>query len=159
MSEASRLTVGEQQAWRAYVEMQHRLERYLGRALQRDFGLSEADFEVLVNLSESPGSCMRAVDLGRATQWEKSRLSHHLRRMEDRGLVRRQAGSGRYPEIVLTGAGRAAIEAAAPANAARVRQLFVEVLGPDRLDTMRAIAEDVMAAITAHQEADCTGDN
>jgi DNA-binding MarR family transcriptional regulator len=98
---------------------------------------------------------MRASELGKATQWEKSRLSRHLSRMEKRGLIRREASDTRYPEIVLTDAGRKAIEACAPANAARVRKLFVEVLGHDRLAALREASAEVLAAIDAHTTLDC----
>ena len=154
MTAESWLSEDEQNAWRSFVAMRHRLERTLERHLQREFGLSASDFEVLVNLSESPGGRMRAVELGRATQWEKSRMSHHLSRMAKRGLIRRVAGDARYPEIELTGAGRDAITAGAPANAARVRKLFIDVLGPERLALIGAASEDVLVAIEADQSAD-----
>jgi DNA-binding MarR family transcriptional regulator len=67
--------------------------------------------------------------------------------MESRGLVRREANDARYPDIVLTDAGLAAIKASAPANAARIRELFIDVLGPDRLATLRQAADDVVAAV------------
>jgi DNA-binding MarR family transcriptional regulator len=150
------LTGDEQRAWRRYVEMQHGLERHLAQHLQREFGLSGSDFEILVNLSESSSGRMRAVELADATQWEKSRLSHHLSRMEKRGLIAREPGGNRYPEIVLTDAGSNAIKACAPANAARVRQLFLDVLGAERLATLSEIAGDVVAAIDEHRQSDCT---
>ena len=149
------LTVEEQRAWRRYVEMQHGLERHLAQHTQREFGLSESDFEILVNLSESSNGRMRAVELADATQWEKSRLSHHLSRMEKRGLIAREPGESRYPKVALTDAGWKAIKACAPANAARVRQLFVDVLGSRRLAVLSEIADDVIAAIAEHQQSDC----
>ncbi|BBY55503.1 winged helix-turn-helix transcriptional regulator [Mycobacterium koreense] len=156
MPDRKRLSVEQQQAWRSFIETEHRLERHLSQHLQREFGLSAADFEVLVNLSEAPGDRMRMFALGEATQWEKSRLSHHLSRMERRGLVRRDSGDRRYPDIVLTDTGRAAITAAAPANAERVRTLFVEALGPERLALIRDACDDVAAALARHQDGDCT---
>ncbi len=140
----------ELRAWRSFVDMHHLLERHLISQLQSEFGLSGSDFEILVNLSEAPGGRMRAYELGRATLWEKSRLSHHLRRMESRGLVTRETTEGtdvRYPHIVLTDAGAAAIASAAPANAARVRRLFVDVLGAERLAVFREASDDVIAAV------------
>jgi DNA-binding MarR family transcriptional regulator len=149
------LTDDEQRAWRAYLAMHHTLFRHLHRHLQRECGLSDPDFEILVNLSEAEGARMRASALVEATQWEKSRLSHHLSRMEARGLVRREPGNGRYPEIVLTDTGLATLEACAPANAARVRELFIDVVGADRLEVLRGIADDVVAAVAEHQRTDC----
>ena len=95
---------------------------------------------------------MRAVDLGRATKWEKSRLSHHLGRMEKRGLIRREEGEARYPHIVLTERGWDAIRTCAPANASRVRELFVEPIGPDRLNILNQAFNDVIAAVRDHED-------
>ncbi|MFV9634233.1 MarR family winged helix-turn-helix transcriptional regulator [Mycobacterium neumannii] len=156
MAGKGRLTEEELGAWRAFVTMRHRLERHLVMHLQREFGLSDSDFEILVNLSEAPKGRMRAYELGRATHWEKTRLSHHLSRMQKRGLIRREESTGRYPDIVLTDTGRAAINASAPANAARVRELFIDVLGPKRLAAFREASEDVIAAIEDHLANDCT---
>ena len=157
MADDAQLTDDQQAAWRSFVEMRHLLERHLASHLQREFGLSDSDYEVLVNLSEAPGGRMRAFELGQATQWEKSRMSHHLTRMEKRGLVRRsEASGGRYPDVVLTDAGRAAITSSAPANAERVRKLFVDVLGPDRLAMFREASDDVIAAIREHLRDDCS---
>ena len=108
----------EQKAWRSYLLMRKTLETHMARHLQREFGLSGSDFEILVNLSEAETGRMRAFELGEATQWEKSRMSHHLTRMEKRGLIRKEACDARYPEIAITDEGLAAIQACAPAHAA-----------------------------------------
>ena len=152
------LTGEELAAWRSFVDMRHLLERHLAAHLQREFGLSATDFEVLVTLSEAPKGRMRAYELGEVTQWEKSRLSHHLTRMEKRGLVRRERSDGRYPDVVITDAGAAAVAAAAPANAQRVREFFVDVLGPQRLAAMGAASRDVVAALRDHMDRDCALD-
>jgi DNA-binding MarR family transcriptional regulator len=160
MADRSRLDPDELAAWRSFVDMHHRLERHLARQLQRDFGLSDSDYEILVSLSEAPGGRMRAYELGQATLWEKSRLSHHLSRMEKRGLVSREVdpdADARYPSVALTPAGRTAIESAAPVNAARVRELFIDVLGPKRLALFREASEDVLAAIEEHHPESSTG--
>lgn len=149
MPDKHQLSEDELAAWRSFVEMRHALERHLGRKLQREFGLSDSDFEVLVNLSEAPGGRLRAFELGHATRWEKSRLSHHLSRMEKRGLVRRDVVDARYPDVVLTEAGWDAIESSAPVNAARVKKLFIDVLGPERLAMLHKASDDVAAAINA----------
>ncbi len=151
MADKPWLSDEEQTAWRSYVLMRRTLETHLARQMQRECGLSPSDFEILVNLSESQTGRMRAVDLGAATQWEKSRISHHLRRMEKRGLIRREDGDARYPDIVITDIGLQAIRACAPANAARVRKLFVEILGPSRLRVLREAFEDVITAVNEHE--------
>lgn len=152
MTDSNGLEGDASSGWRSFIEMHHLLERHLVRHLQREFGLSDSDFEVLVNLSEASGGRMRAFELATATQWEKSRMSHHLGRMEKRGLVHREASEARYPDVVLTDAGRSAIASAAPANAARVRELFVDVVGPERLAVIKAASDDVLQAIRAHMD-------
>ncbi len=145
----------EQQAWRSYLLMGRTLETHLTRHLQREFGLSGSDFEILVNLSESETGRMRAYELGAATQWEKSRMSHHLARMEKRGLIRKEACNARYPEIVLTDEGRAAIKACAPHHAGRVRELFVDVLGKERMVALGEAAREVLEAVEKHERTSC----
>jgi DNA-binding MarR family transcriptional regulator len=145
----------EQKAWRSYLLMRRTLETHLARHLQREFGLSESDFEILVNLSESETGRMRAYELGEATQWEKSRMSHHLTRMEKRGLIRKEACEARYPEIVLTDEGLAAIKACAPGHAGRVRELFIDVLGKERVVAIGDAAAEVVDAVEKHQRTAC----
>lgn len=145
----------EQKAWRSFLLMIRTLETHLERHLQREFGLSKSDFEILVNLSESETGRMRAQQLGKATQWEKSRISHHLSRMEKRGLIRKEACDSRYPEIVLTDEGLAAIKACAPAHAARVRAFLVDVLGTDRMIALGEASDEVIEAIERHCRTDC----
>ncbi|MFI5695852.1 MarR family winged helix-turn-helix transcriptional regulator [Kribbella sp. NPDC051586] len=145
----------EQKAWRSYLLMTRTLETHLERHLQRDFGLSKSDFEILVNLSESASGRMRAFELSRSTQWEKSRLSHHLTRMEKRGLIRKEACESRYPEIAITEEGLAAIKECAPAHAARVREFFVDVFGPDRMTVLGEVSDEVVATIGKHCDTAC----
>ncbi|MFI1867317.1 MarR family winged helix-turn-helix transcriptional regulator [Streptomyces jumonjinensis] len=146
------LDEAEQRAWRSYLHMQRLLTVRLSSRMQRDFDLSAADYEILVNLSEAAHGRMGPGELAEATQWEKSRLSHHLTRMERRGLVSREPSrTGRYPDVQLTEAGRAAIRRAAPAHAADVRALFVDVLGPQHLARFAEDCRAVTAALDAEQ--------
>jgi DNA-binding MarR family transcriptional regulator len=152
VSEPRWLNATEQRAWRSFVEMQAKLRRRVARQLQREAGLSESDYEVLVNLSEAPGGRLRALQLGLATQWEKSRLSHHITRMAERGLVVRErcATDSRGAFVVLTPAGRATIEAAAPLHVEHVRRWFVDALTAEQLELLAEISE----AVTAHLATD-----
>ena len=79
----------EMSAWRTFYEMQEVLRGRLEQQLQADSGLSNADYTVLVALSETTGGHLRAVELGRRLGWEKSRLHHQLTRMCRRGLIPR----------------------------------------------------------------------
>jgi DNA-binding MarR family transcriptional regulator len=149
------LTRREQRAWRGFVGMKNGLTRRVARDLQKDTGLSAADYEVLVQLSEAPGGRLRAYELGGVTQWEKSRLSHHITRMVDRGLVKREACAtdSRGAFVVMTAAGRKAIEAAAPLHVEHVRRWFVDALTPAQLDALAEISEAVVAKLDEDPEA------
>jgi DNA-binding MarR family transcriptional regulator len=87
MAEAPWLDAREQRAWRAFLDVCRELLAELNRQLTRDAGLSGADYELLVPLSETPEGRMRPRDLGRQVDWDRSRLSHQIRRMQERGLV------------------------------------------------------------------------
>jgi DNA-binding MarR family transcriptional regulator len=151
MAEPRWLDDNEQHAWRAFLEMRKRLFASLVQEHQQQFGLSAADYEILVNLSEAPTGRMRSFELCESTQWEKSRLSHHLKRMEQRGLVSREAtDNARSPNFMLTEAGLTAITNAAPAHAANVRAWFVDALGPERLALFAKDCEAVCDALDAH---------
>lgn len=134
--------------------MQGRLRSRLGSRLQRETGLSEADYEVLVNLSEAPGGRLRPSEIGGATNWEKSRISHHVRRMEARGLVKRTAcpTDRRGALVALTAAGRRAIGDAAPRHVQHVRDAFVDALTPAQLDALADISEAVLARLAEEPE-------
>jgi DNA-binding MarR family transcriptional regulator len=155
MSRPRWLTRREQRAWRAFVDMQHLLVGRVARDLQRETGLSAGDYEVLVQLSEAPNGRLRAFELGGMTQWEKSRLSHHITRMVDRGLVKREScpTDNRGAFVVMTAAGRKAIEAAAPLHVEHVRRWFIDSLTPDQLDALAEISERVMANVKDDPEA------
>jgi DNA-binding MarR family transcriptional regulator len=141
------LNAQEQRAWRSFLDMELRLSRVLGRELQRQTGLSNADYAVLVHLSEAPAGRMRPFELGDAAGFEKSRLSHQLTRMERRGLVERQLcpSDSRGSFVALTAAGRTAIEVAAPFHVAQVRRWFLSPLTPEQLDALTSIAEVLLA--------------
>ncbi|MCU1397495.1 MAG: MarR family transcriptional regulator, partial [Acidimicrobiales bacterium] len=97
------LDAREARAWRGFMTMQGKVRRSIAQHLQREAGLSEADYEVLVHLSEADGGRMRAVELGAATQWEKSRLFHQITRMHGRGLVTKEScGNARHAHVALT---------------------------------------------------------
>lgn len=136
----------EQQAWRGLVTLQAQLNARLRRSLQRNDGFSDATYAVLVHLSESADGRLRAFELGEALQWEKSRLSHQLRRMEQRGLVER-AGcetDRRGAHVALTVEGRRAIEAAAPGHLDEVRRSFFAALTPGQVDAFSEICAAVL---------------
>jgi DNA-binding MarR family transcriptional regulator len=151
MTETRWLTPSESRAWRALRQFQTPLATALNRQLLRDSTLSTADYEVLVVLSETDGGALRAGELGRLTGWEKSRLSHHIKRMEARQLVERQdcVTDGRGLLVAITDRGRQALEEAAPGHVAAVREYVVDLLTPEQLAVLAEIGEAVGAKLTA----------
>lgn len=139
----------EHRAWRGYLRANTLLSARLNRELQRHAELSNADYEVLVNLSEAADRRLRPFELGEAMQWEKSRLSHHLKRMEARGLVVREEcpSDARGAFVVVTDAGMAAITAAAPLHVDEVRRSFIDVLTSEQLDALIEISDAVLTAL------------
>jgi DNA-binding MarR family transcriptional regulator len=126
------LTAQEQRVWRDWLQVSSLLPAALHAQLQADSELSFPDYEVLSELSEVEDQRMRFGDLARALQWERSRVSHHVKRMEKRGLVHREecADDGRGAFVVLSPGGLAALERAAPGHVRAVRRLLFEPLGP-----------------------------
>jgi DNA-binding MarR family transcriptional regulator len=143
------LQADEERAWRGFVQMHNRLAAALHRQLQRDSGLSLGDYEVLVHLTDVPEGRLRPYELQARLEWEQSRLSHHLRRMQQRGLVTRQdCGEDRRGSYVaITPQGRRAIEAAAPGHVGAVRRLFVDQLSTDQLTLLERLSAQVLAGL------------
>ncbi|WP_370144931.1 MarR family winged helix-turn-helix transcriptional regulator [Streptacidiphilus sp. EB129] len=129
--------------------MQAQLTAHLGRQLQAESDLSLADYEVLVHLTDVPEGRRRVMELARALNWEKSRLSHHLSRMAKRGLIAREecATDGRGSFIAITAAGRQSIEAAAPRHVETVRQLVFDALDGEQTATLAALSERILRQI------------
>jgi len=139
----------EFRAWIGYRRMRGRLDLRLARDLADDSGLSEPDYDVLSSLGDAEGSRERLTDLAARMLWSKSRLSHHISRMQARGLVVKEdcADDGRGAVVVLTENGRRTIDAAAPAHVASVRRHFVDLLTEDELATLGDITERVIARL------------
>ncbi len=112
------LTDDEQRAWRGLVQMTSRLDARLNRELRQSSGLSLADYDVLVLLTEAPDGRLRMFQLIDDLHWEQSRLSHHIARMQRRGLVGREecTTDKRGAFVVLTDVGRETVERAARAT-------------------------------------------
>ena len=147
----------EHRAWRGFHRMRAELLGHLARQLSTDSNLTEADFAILVAVSEAPDRRIRARDLCHVVQWERSRLSHQIARMESRGTIARQPcdGDARGFDIVLTPEGLSAIEAAAPLHLVAVRHCFADILSAAQLDSLGDIAETVLAHL-ATEHAGCS---
>ena len=111
---------------------------------------------VLAHLSEAPGGTLRSSRLCRLLQWEKSRLSQHLGRMQDRGLVvrGRPVDDQRAAVVTVTDVGRRMIEDAAPRHAADARAVLIDTLDPHELAALTTIADEVRRRLVVLQEQD-----
>lgn len=149
MADVRWLDEREADAWQAVRDLGQPLFTALGRDLQRESGLSMADYQVLVVLSARPDGTLAHRDLAAATGWEKSRLSHHVTRMQQRHLVCRVGCSddGRSANVVLTPEGRQAIQRAAPGHVAAVRRVLLDRLSGEQLATLAAIGRTVREAL------------
>ncbi len=129
--------------------MRTRLSGRLGRELVRETGLSEADYEILTAIIESPEGSVRSLALRCGLEWEKSRLSHQLRRMTERGLVVRDecAEDNRGFVVRASEAGRAAAEAARQHHEAAVRRYVADALSPEQFELLGEIADAVLREI------------
>jgi DNA-binding MarR family transcriptional regulator len=150
---ANWLSDEEQRAWRAYRRMVLLVDAEVARDLTRDSGLSMPDYQVLTALSEADDHRQRLTELAFGMQWSASRLSHHVSRMEQRGLVTRAECSEdlRAAYVVLSEAGWKAIEAAAPDHVASVRKHLIDLLTPAEQRQLTTVAEKVIA----HFGEDC----
>lgn len=143
------LSDAEMSAWLGYRRMRLLLDAQIARDLAADSGLSMPDYDVLSVLSSAEGHAWRLTKLAERMLWSKSRLSRHISRMEQRGLVTRKdcPGDARGAVIVLTDGGLRAIEAAAPDHVESVRRHFVDLLTPEQLDALTAISTAVLARL------------
>jgi DNA-binding MarR family transcriptional regulator len=121
------LAADEQEAWHVYIRLAKMLMRQLDRDLH-PFGLSTNDYEILVELSQAPDLQLRMTELADLTAQSRSRLSHQITRMEDKGLVRRDACAGdkRGTFAVITARGLATVERVTPCHTDTVRRHFID---------------------------------
>ncbi|HJP73710.1 MAG TPA: MarR family transcriptional regulator [Pseudonocardiaceae bacterium] len=136
------LNSDELAAWRSFTLLVARLPAALEQQLQRDSYLSVVEYHVLVGLAEAPDRRIRMSVLAALAGSELSRMSHLVKRLEKRGLVRREPDptDGRYTLAILTDQGGNYLAAAAPGHVDEVRRLVVDVLAAEELSALGAIA-------------------
>ncbi|MFI6051646.1 MarR family winged helix-turn-helix transcriptional regulator [Streptomyces violascens] len=146
------LSDDEQCAWRTYLDVNRMLTYQMEKDLQ-PFGLTNNDYEILVNLSESADRRMRMSDLAAATLQSKSRLSHQITRMENAGLVRREncESDRRGLFAVLTEHGTETMEKVAPHHVASVRRHFIDLLSGEALADLRESLTPVAEHLRGHR--------
>ena len=136
----------EDRAWRAFIHAHHQLSVRLNRLLVQNSGMTDADYKVLAVLSENPTDRMSAQELCGLLQWEKSRLSHQLRRMENLGFIVREPNpaDARSVMVRFLPTGRRTIEDAAPQHVHNVRKHFVDLFTPGELDTFADLNDRIL---------------
>jgi len=134
--------------WRDYIETSLTLRTRLGSRLLSESSLSAGDYQVLLALTEAPQHTLRSAELAALVGWERSRLSHHLGRMEKRHLIRRVpcADVAHGVDVIATESGREAFRAGSVPHLRAVRELFIDALSPEQL----AHLDDISAALRAH---------
>lgn len=151
----SSLPAEQDAIWAAYQRMRVRLSELLNRELSQGAGLSEADFEILAFLDANPSAQVRAVALRCGLEWEKSRLSHQVRRMEERGLIQRLAclTDSRSFEVALTDEGREKVGLGQAIVTAVVQRHVFAALTPTQAEALHGIAEAILATMDSPSHA------
>jgi DNA-binding MarR family transcriptional regulator len=141
----------EETAWRAIAMAMTKLRWALESQLERDADLSFIEYHVLARLSEEPNHTLRMSELAVLTNATLSRLSHLVKRLEARGLIRREpdASDGRFTNAILTDTGYAKLVASAPAHVETVRALVIEAFSAAELQQLRQASERMLARIEA----------
>lgn len=144
-----RMTTGELAVWRSLIDTTAELRRVLGAQLHEVSGLSPGDYQVLLALHEADGRRLRSSDLAASVDWERSRLSHHLRRMERRGLIRRDdcVTDHRGAEISFTPEGAEIFRRATAPHMMAVKRHFADALTPSQVNALA----DILKALRNHQ--------
>jgi len=145
----------EQRTWRAFLDATKLLSDRLDHELQRDSAMPHAYYEILVRLSEAPGRALRMSELAQNSLSTRSRLSHAVARLEERGWVRRESHprDRRGAVAVLSDDGFAALAAAAPAHVEGVRLHLFDRLTAAQVEQLRSISEAIRDPLAAQPPA------
>jgi DNA-binding MarR family transcriptional regulator len=143
------LTSAELDSWLSVVRLMTWLPWSIDQQLRRDSSLGMVEYQVLAMLSESPERTMWMSSLAEVTNASLSRLSHLVKRLEGRGLVRREPdpADGRFTNAILTEKGLQTLAEAAPGHLAHVRSLVIDVLSPEQLRRLGRAADRIMSRI------------
>jgi DNA-binding MarR family transcriptional regulator len=149
------LSEHEQRTWRLFLQACESVFAATDAQLIRDSGLPHGYYEILVHLSEAPGRALRMTQLATASTYSKSRLSHAVARLEERGWVqRRDCPTDRRGQVAqLTDEGFAALAAAAPGHVDQVRRSLIDALTPEQLAQLHQISAAIIEAGSGGSEA------
>lgn len=136
----------ELDAWLRLVAVVELLPGTLERQLRRDAGLTHFEYFVLAMLSEAPDRTLRMTALAARANATLPRLSHVVRRLEERGLVERLPcpGDGRATNARLTGPGWEKVRASAPGHVENVRRHVVDALSREQLEQLTTIGDALL---------------
>jgi len=143
------LTEAEVSSWLSVVRLVTWLPWSIDHQLRRDSDLSMVEYQVMARLSQRPERTLRMGLLADLVNSSLSRLSHLVKRLEDRGLVRREPdpADGRFISAVLTDEGFQVLAEAAPGHVAHVRALVIDVLSPEQLRRLGLSADRITSRI------------
>ena len=143
------LTATELDSWLSVVRLVTWLPWSIDQQLRRDANLGMVEYQVMARLSQCPDRTLRMSSLADLANSSLSRLSHLVKRLEERGLVRREPdpADGRFTNAILTGKGFKTLAEAAPGHVAHVRSLVIDVLSPEQLRRLGLVADRIMARI------------
>ena len=130
------LSPRELRVWHAFRMMGEDVLSRVGHDIAQATGLSGPEFGVLSRLAGVGKGATRQHALARVMNWDKTRLSHQLTRMQERGLIERQRAKGQAVLVVLTEAGREKLESARPIHAESVRRNLLSRLTQEQIDTI-----------------------
>ncbi len=142
-----RMTSRELAIWRSLIDTMAELRGILGAQLQES-GCSSADYQVLLALKEADGRRLRSSELAASIDWERSRLSHHLARMERRGLIGRSdcATDSRGAEVSLTNYGAEMFRRTGAPHLRAIKKHFADALTPEQFEALA----DILQAVQNH---------
>jgi DNA-binding MarR family transcriptional regulator len=154
------MTAAELAIWRGLIDTTTELRRILGAQLLQDSGLSPADYQVLLALSEADGRRQRSSELAASIDWERSRLSHHLARMERRGLIRRDecATDSRGAEVSLTDEGAGMFRGATAPHVRAIKKHFADALTPEQFEALADVVQALQNHLHPERTAARTGE-
>lgn len=148
MAEPRWLNRQEMEAWKAFLEASHLVERRVEHQLRERAGLSHPQYEILVRLADAPGGALRMTELAELVVTSKSGLTYQVAKLQEWGLVRRYRcpTDDRGVNAVITEEGRGKLQETAPEHVAVVRSSLIDLLD----DTQKqAIAEGLDAVVRA----------
>ena len=143
------LTAAEVDSWLSVVRMMTWLPWSIDQQLRRDSNLGMVEYQVMARLSQRPERTLRMSELADLANASLSRLSHLVKRLEDRGFVRREPdpADGRFTNAILTDLGFQTLAEAAPSHVAHVRSLVIDVISPEQLRRLGLVADRITSRI------------